>query len=97
MELLFQRCLIRVLSIELWKTYLLYVKVSKLCFARRVIKSTCLILCQKETKASLTTYKEKMAQAYDFALDKMGLDIQSFSLWSDYIKFLKVFILTVMS
>ena len=26
-ELLFQRCLIRVLSIELWKTYLLYVKV----------------------------------------------------------------------
>jgi len=67
-ELLFQRCLIRVLSIELWKTYLLYVK---------------------ETKASLTTYKEKMAQAYDFALDKMGLDIQSFSLWSDYIKFLK--------
>ena len=38
-----------------------------------------------------------MAQAYDFALDKMGLDIQSFSLWSDYIKFLKVFILTVMS
>ena len=38
----------------------------------------------------MTTYKEKMAQAYDFALDKMGLDIQSFSLWSDYIKFLKV-------
>ena len=67
-EKLFQRCLIRVLSIELWKTYLLYVK---------------------ETKASLPTYKEKMAQAYDFALDKMGLDIQSFSLWSDYIKFLK--------
>ena len=48
------------------------------------------MLRQKETKASLTTYKEKMAQAYDFALDKMGLDIQSFSLWSDYIKFLKV-------
>ena len=30
-----------------------------------------------------------MAQAYDFALDKMGLDIQSHTLWSDYIKFLK--------
>jgi len=67
-EKLFQRCLIRVLSIDLWKTYLLYVK---------------------ETKASLPTYKEKMAQAYDFALDKMGLDIQSHTLWSDYIKFLK--------
>ena len=29
-EKLFQRCLIRVLSIELWKTYLLYVKVTSL-------------------------------------------------------------------
>ena len=58
----------RVVSIELWKTYLLYVK---------------------ETKSSLSTYKEKMAQAYDFALDKMGLDIQSNSLWTDYINFLK--------
>jgi hypothetical protein len=57
-----------VLSIELWKTYLLYVK---------------------ETKSSLSTYKEKMAQAYDFALDKMGLDIQSNALWNDYINFLK--------
>ena len=65
---LFQRCLIRVLNIDLWRTYLLYVK---------------------ETKASLNSYKEKMAQAYDFALDKMGLDIQSHTIWSDYIKFLK--------
>ena len=31
-----------------------------------------------------------MAQAYDFALDKMGLDIQSNGLWTDYINFLKV-------
>ena len=30
-----------------------------------------------------------MAQAYDFALDKMGTDISSFPLWNDYIKFLK--------
>jgi len=34
-------------------------------------------------------YREKMAQAYDFALDKMGMDIMSFSIWSDYINFLK--------
>jgi len=67
-ERLFQRCLIKVLNIDLWKTYLLYVK---------------------ETKSTLPTYKEKMAQAYDFALDKMGLDIQSHTLWNDYIKFLK--------
>ena len=30
-----------------------------------------------------------MAQAYDFALDKMGLDILSFPIWNDYINFLK--------
>ena len=30
-----------------------------------------------------------MAQAYDFALDRMGLDIQSHGIWSDYIKFLR--------
>ena len=30
-----------------------------------------------------------MAQAYDFALDKMGMDFHSFTIWSDYITFLK--------
>merc|ERR1719495_2667900 len=30
-----------------------------------------------------------MAQAYDFALDKMGLDVLSNTLWNDYINFLK--------
>ncbi len=30
-----------------------------------------------------------MAQAYDFALDKMGMDIASYPIWNDYIKFLK--------
>ena len=30
-----------------------------------------------------------MAQAYDFAIDKMGLDILSYSVWHDYINFLK--------
>ncbi|KAJ8688604.1 hypothetical protein QAD02_024399 [Eretmocerus hayati] len=67
-EKLFQRCLMKILNIELWKLYLTYVK---------------------ETKASLTTYKEKMAQAYDFALDKIGMDIHSYSIWNDYVVFLK--------
>ncbi|XP_011167084.2 protein suppressor of forked [Solenopsis invicta] len=67
-EKLFQRCLMKILNIELWKLYLSYVK---------------------ETKASLTTYKEKMAQAYDFALDKIGMDIHSYSIWNDYVMFLK--------
>merc|ERR1711944_303707 len=43
----------------------------------------------KETKASLPNYKEKMAQAYDFALDKMGMDFASSSIWNEYILFLK--------
>ncbi|KAJ9595491.1 hypothetical protein L9F63_013313, partial [Diploptera punctata] len=65
---LFQRCLMKVLNIELWKLYLAYVK---------------------ETKSTLPTYKEKMAQAYDFALEKIGMDIQSYSIWNDYVNFLK--------
>ncbi|XP_073984084.1 cleavage stimulation factor subunit su(f) isoform X2 [Rhodnius prolixus] len=67
-EKLFQRCLIKVLNIKLWKLYLAYVK---------------------ETKAALSTFKEKMAQAYDFALEKIGMDIQSYSIWNDYVIFLK--------
>jgi len=43
----------------------------------------------KETKISLPTYREKMAQAYDFALDKIGLDVMSYQIWADYIGFLK--------
>ncbi|KAF4513873.1 UNVERIFIED_CONTAM: hypothetical protein B566_EDAN017209 [Ephemera danica] len=65
---LFQRCLMKVLNIELWKLYLTYVR---------------------ETKATLASYKEKMAQAYDFTLEKMGMDIQSYSMWNDYVNFLK--------
>lgn len=30
-----------------------------------------------------------MAQAYDFALDKIGMDIHSYSIWNDYVNFLK--------
>jgi cleavage stimulation factor subunit 3 len=69
-EKLFQRCLVKILNIDLWKLYLTYVK---------------------ETKAGLSTHKEKLAQAYDFALEKIGMDLYSFSIWSDYIQFLKSF------
>ncbi|XP_063836626.1 protein suppressor of forked [Ostrinia nubilalis] len=67
-EKLFQRCLMKILNIELWRLYLNYVK---------------------ETKCMLPTYKEKMAQAYDFALDKIGLDIHAYPIWNDYVTFLK--------
>lgn len=30
-----------------------------------------------------------MAQAYDFALDKIGMDMHSYSIWNDYVVFLK--------
>ena len=30
-----------------------------------------------------------MAQAYDFALDKIGMDVNSYSIWVEYISFLK--------
>ncbi|CAF3922750.1 unnamed protein product, partial [Rotaria sp. Silwood1] len=30
-----------------------------------------------------------MAQAYDFALEKIGMDVYSYSIWNDYITFLK--------
>ncbi|XP_055693756.1 protein suppressor of forked isoform X2 [Lutzomyia longipalpis] len=67
-EKLFQRCLVKILNIDLWKLYLTYVK---------------------ETKSGLSTHKEKLAQAYDFALEKIGMDLHSYSIWSDYIQFLK--------
>ncbi|XP_031756596.1 cleavage stimulation factor subunit 3 [Xenopus tropicalis] len=63
-EKLFQRCLMKVLHIDLWKCYVSYVR---------------------ETKRKLPSYKEKMAQAYDFALDKIGMEIMSYPIWVDYI------------
>ena len=34
-------------------------------------------------------FREKMAQAYDFALEKVGLDMLSYNIYADYISFLK--------
>ncbi|CAI4231019.1 unnamed protein product [Auanema sp. JU1783] len=68
-EALFGRCLVHVLNIDLWKTYVFYVR---------------------ETKGLLSTFREKMAKAYDFALEKVGLDVNSYSIYADYISFLKI-------
>ncbi|KAL5108037.1 Cleavage stimulation factor subunit 3 [Taenia crassiceps] len=67
-EKLFQKCLVKILNIDLWKLYLQYIK---------------------DTKGKHPNFKEKMAQAYDFTLDKMGLDLNSYSIWADYISFLR--------
>ncbi|CAG0913045.1 unnamed protein product [Notodromas monacha] len=52
-EKLFQKCLVQVLNMDLWRCYITYIK---------------------EAKSTLPTYKEKLAQAYDFALEKIGMD-----------------------
>ncbi|CAF0946428.1 unnamed protein product [Rotaria sordida] len=67
-EKLFQRCLIKVLNIDLWKCYLNYVR---------------------DTKGILPSFREKMAQAYDFALEKIGMDVYAYTIWNDYVTFLK--------
>jgi len=41
------------------------------------------------SKSYLSDCREKTAQAYDFALDKIGLDVLSYSIWVDYVNFLK--------
>uniref|UniRef100_A0A1I8G4L2 Suf domain-containing protein n=1 Tax=Macrostomum lignano TaxID=282301 RepID=A0A1I8G4L2_9PLAT len=43
----------------------------------------------RDTKSKQPAFKEKMGKAYDFALEKMGLDFSSYSIWVDYIQFLK--------
>ncbi|VDN02352.1 unnamed protein product [Thelazia callipaeda] len=50
---------------------------------------SCYVFYVRETKGHLSTFREKMAQAYEFALDKIGLDMHSFSVYSDYLSFLK--------
>ncbi|XP_062507922.1 cleavage stimulation factor subunit 3-like isoform X2 [Corticium candelabrum] len=67
-EQLFQRSLLKVLSLDLCKTYLDYVR---------------------ETKGTLPTFRDKMTQAYEFALEKVGLDFTSIAIWMDYIMFLR--------
>ncbi|VDN53119.1 unnamed protein product [Dracunculus medinensis] len=49
----------------------------------------CYVFYVRETKGHLSSFREKMAQAYEFALDKVGLDMHSYSIYSDYISFLK--------
>ncbi|CAJ0945592.1 unnamed protein product, partial [Mesorhabditis belari] len=67
-EELFNKCLVHILNIDLWKTYVFYVR---------------------ETKGHVPSLREQMAKAYDFALEKVGLDLYSYSIYSDYISFLK--------
>jgi cleavage stimulation factor subunit 3 len=46
-------------------------------------------LQQQETKGNLASFKEKMAKAYDYALDHIGIDNLSYPIWNEYVMFLK--------
>uniref|UniRef100_A0A183CKR1 mRNA guanylyltransferase n=1 Tax=Globodera pallida TaxID=36090 RepID=A0A183CKR1_GLOPA len=49
----------------------------------------CYVFYVKETKGHLASFREQLAQTYDFALEKVGLDFQSYSIYLDYVTFLK--------
>ncbi|KAG9510241.1 Cleavage stimulation factor subunit 3, partial [Fragariocoptes setiger] len=49
----------------------------------------CYLNYVKEANAEQPNFKDTMSQAYEFALEKIGLDISSYTLWNDYVQFLK--------
>ncbi|KJE88730.1 hypothetical protein, variant [Capsaspora owczarzaki ATCC 30864] len=67
-EAIFQRCLLKVPAVDLWKTYVGYMR---------------------DTKRTLPDFREVMTQAYEFTLEHVGLDLNSTSIWLEYIDFLK--------
>ncbi|XP_065896661.1 cleavage stimulation factor subunit 3-like [Dysidea avara] len=67
-EQLFQRCLLNVLSLDLWRCYIGYIK---------------------DTKRAQDGYREKLVQAYEFALDHIGFDPCSGGIWLEYCSFVK--------
>lgn len=66
-ENILSHCLLKCLHIELWRTYIQFVK-----------------LIKKDTPNGLMDIKK----AYEFAIEKVGMDINSSQLWMDYIQFL---------
>lgn len=71
-----------------------YDRVEKL-FTRCLIKVLnidlwkCYLNYIKEAKAGQPQFNERMGQAYDFALDKIGVDAFSYTVWNDYVQFLR--------
>ena len=43
----------------------------------------------RETKGHLANYREKVAEAFDCAIDRVGVDTQASQIYVDYIQFLK--------
>jgi len=49
----------------------------------------CYLNYLRDTKGKLPAFREKMIQAYDHALNKIGLDVYAYTIYNDYIHFLR--------
>jgi cleavage stimulation factor subunit 3 len=72
-QALFTRCIRSVLNIELWKLYLNYIK---------KVNSPSAGVSPADSKVVLV-------QTFEFVLSHVGLDLQSTSIWKDYLEFIK--------
>ncbi|KAG0174771.1 mRNA 3'-end-processing protein rna14 [Apophysomyces sp. BC1015] len=73
-EALFTRCLKTVLSVDLWKFYLGYI--------RRINRG-------ENGTAATSEARTVIERAYEFVLENVGIDKDAGSIWADYIFFLK--------
>jgi cleavage stimulation factor subunit 3 len=49
----------------------------------------CYITYIKESRANEENFSELVKSAYEMALEKIGIDVMSYSIWIDYINLLK--------
>ncbi|ORY94721.1 hypothetical protein BCR43DRAFT_494490 [Syncephalastrum racemosum] len=73
-EALFTRCLKPVLSVDLWKYYLGYI--------RRINQG-------ENGSVALPESRSIIERAYEYVLNNVGIDKEAGSIWADYIHFLK--------
>ena len=80
-----------VLNIDLWKCYIAYVKQTKATLQtyRCVCKGQRLSLWSQHSLFIIFDCREKLRQTYEFALDHVGIDFHSGSVWLDFIAFIK--------
>lgn len=83
-EGLFARFLRTSVSVDLWKFYIIYVRL--VC----MITFFCLMLirCKRRLNVGPET-RDTVAKAYEFALQHVGQDKDSSDIWAEYIQFIK--------
>ena len=85
-ERLFKRCLNTVLNVDLWKSYINYIKDQK---ANQIRNEPRINLDGTQRADPVQAIREQIVRAYDFALDKIGNDIHSYQIWTEYLEYLK--------